>query len=219
MADAPTSLARVIEHTLLRPDATRAEIVRLCEEARQHAFVGVCVNGAYVRFAADLLKGADTRLVAVVGFPLGAMATAAKAFETREAVREGATEIDMVINLGALKGQDYTTVFDDIAQVVAAAGPAPVKVILETAQLTTEQKIIGCALTKAAGAAFVKTSTGFNGTGATAEDVALMRQVVGPTFGVKASGGIRTTADARKMIAAGATRLGTSASIAIVAGE
>jgi deoxyribose-phosphate aldolase len=214
-----SDLARFIEHTLLKADATRAEITQLCEEARQHGFAGVCVNGANVPLAAALLAGTKTQLVAVVGFPLGAGSTASKAFETRDAVREGATEIDMVINLGALKSREFQTVQDDIAHVVAAASPAPVKVIIETSRLTEEEKVTACRLAVNAGAAYVKTSTGFNGGGATAEDVALMRATVGPTVGVKASGGVRTAADARRMIAAGATRLGTSASVSIVTSE
>jgi deoxyribose-phosphate aldolase len=174
------------------------------------------VNSTYVGIAAELLKGSKTKAIAVVGFPLGAAATATKAFEAREAVRAGAQEIDMVINIGALKSKDYSLVLEDIKKVVEASSPYPLKVILETSSLNEDEKIIGCALSKAAGAAFVKTSTGFGSGGATAEDIELMRRVVGPEMGVKASGGIRTYEDASKMIAAGATRIGASASIAIV---
>ncbi len=210
------SLASKIDHTLLKPDATKEEIQRVCEEARKYQFATVCVNSAHIGLVADLLKGSPVKPIAVVGFPLGAAATATKAFEAREAVRAGAREIDMVINIGALKGREYGTVLEDILQVVTASNPYPVKVILETSNLNDDEKIIACALAKAAGAAFVKTSTGFGSGGATAEDIALMRRVVGPEMGVKASGGIRTYEDAAKMLAAGATRLGASASVAIV---
>lgn len=211
-----TELAAKIDHTLLKPDATPEELKRICDEARQHHFATVCVNSSNVGLAAQYLKGSDVKPIAVVGFPLGASASATKAFEAREAVRVGAQEIDMVINIGALKGKDYALVLEDIRQVVEASKPYGVKVILETANLTEDEKIIGCALSKAAGAAFVKTSTGFGSGGATAEDIALMRRVVGPEMGVKASGGIRTYDDASKMIAAGASRIGASASVAIV---
>lgn len=211
-------LARCIDHTLLRADATREDIERVCDEAREHGFATVCVNGSHVALAARLLSGTPTRAIAVVGFPLGAMTTAAKAFEAREAVGNGAAEIDMVIHIGALKSRDYRTVLEDIEEVVRAARPAPVKVILETSQLTTDEKIAGCVLSKAAGAAFVKTSTGFGGGGATVEDVELMRRIVGAEMGVKASGGVRSLEDARKLLAAGANRLGASASVAIVTG-
>ncbi len=209
-------LAAKIDHTLLKPDATREEIQRVCEEARKHNFATVCVNSTYIGLVAEMLKGAQTKPIAVVGFPLGAAATATKAFEAREAVRQGAQEIDMVINIGALKGRDYALVLDDIKKVVEASHPYGVKVILETSSLNDDEKIIGCALSKAAGAAFVKTSTGFASGGATADDISLMRRVVGPEMGVKASGGIRTYEDATKMIAAGANRIGASASVAIV---
>jgi deoxyribose-phosphate aldolase len=211
-------IAPFIDHTLLKADATRDEVVKLCEEAKKYGFATVCVNSANVGTAARVLSGSKTVPIAVVGFPLGAALPSAKAFETREAIRCGAKEIDMVINLGALKGHDYSLVLKDIATVVEAARPIPVKVILETSQLNDEQKVVGCVLSKAAGAAFVKTSTGFAGGGATAEDVALMRRVVGNDVGVKASGGVRSTEDAMKMIAAGANRIGASASVAIVTG-
>lgn len=211
-------IARMIDHTLLKPDATRAELVKLCEEARTHRFASVCINTTWVTLAVELLKGSGVMTICVVGFPLGAATSRAKAAETREAIQNGAAEIDMVVNLGLLKGGDHDAVYDDIRAVVEAAQGRPVKVILETHLLTREQKIAACALSKAAGAAFVKTSTGFSGGGATAEDIALMRSVVGPDMGVKASGGVRTADDARKMVAAGANRLGASASVAIVTG-
>jgi deoxyribose-phosphate aldolase len=211
-------LAGMIDHTLLKPDATRAELEQVCAEARQWHFATVCVNAANIPLVARLLDGSGVKPIAVVGFPLGAMTATAKAFEAREAVRNGAREIDMVVNIGALKGKDYATVLDDICRVVAASRPWPVKVILETAGLSNDEKIIGCALSKAAGAAFVKTATGFGPGGATVEDIELMRRVVGADIGVKASGGVRNTDDAKKMIAAGADRIGASASIAIVTG-
>jgi deoxyribose-phosphate aldolase len=214
----PVDLAKLIDHTLLKPEATRDEVVKLCEEARQHRFASVCVNTTWVPLCKALLAGTDVMVCAVVGFPLGAMAPQAKAYEAREAMRQGAREIDMVINIGALRSRDYETVFEDICRVVKAAAPARVKVILETSALDTEQKIIGCTLSKLAGAAFVKTSTGFGKGGATVEDVALMRRVVGPDIGVKASGGVRTADDVLKMAQAGASRIGASASVAIVTG-
>src|SRR5215510_1509188 len=214
----PADLGRLIDHTLLKPEATRDEVVKLCEEAKQHHFASVCVNTTWVPLCKAMLAGSDVMVCAVVGFPLGAMSPQAKAYEAREAMRQGAREIDMVINIGALKSGDYETVFEDICRVVKSAAPAQVKVILETSALDTEQKIIGCTLSKLAGAAFVKTSTGFGKGGATVEDVALMRRIVGPGLGVKASGGVRTLADAQNMVAAGANRIGASASVAIVTG-
>jgi deoxyribose-phosphate aldolase len=212
-------LARMIDHTLLRADATRDEIVALCGDARKHRFASVCVNTTWVPLCRTLLGGSgapDVKVCSVVGFPLGAMAPTAKAYEARDAVRQGAQEIDMVINLGALKSRDYETVFEDICRVVKAAAPALVKVILETGQLTDDEKIIACTLSKLAGAHFVKTSTGFGKGGATVEDVALMRRIVGSDMGVKASGGVRTQEDALRMRQAGASRIGASASVAIV---
>lgn len=211
-------LAAMIDHTLLKPEATRDEFVTLAEEARRHRFATVCVNSSSVRLMRQLLDGSGVPVCAVVGFPLGAMSPRAKAFETREAIRCGAREIDMVLNIGALKSGDYALVQADIAAVVQAAKPVAVKVILETSKLTTEEKVIACALSKAAGAAFVKTSTGFGGGGATADDIALMRRIVGGEMGVKASGGVRSAEDAQKMIAAGANRIGASASVTIVTG-
>ena len=212
------AIAAAIDHTLLTPTATRADIVRVCEEARSHHFASVCVNSTWIPLVASLLAGSRSMAICVVGFPLGAASTAAKVQETLQAISDGAQEIDMVINIGWLKGGDHDAVYDDIASVVAAAQGRPVKVILETSMLDRDQKIAGSALSKAAGAAFVKTSTGFGGGGATAEDIALMRSVVGPTLGVKASGGVRTADDARRFLAAGANRLGASASVAIVTG-
>ena len=215
----PSQLAGYIDHTLLKLDATRDDLRKLADEAKKYSFATCCVNPANVRFMASLLRGSSVRVCAVVGFPLGASTGTSKAFETREAVRAGAGEIDMVINVGAMKSRDYTTVLDDICKVVEAAAGAPVKVILETASLTNEEKVVACALSKIAGAAFVKTSTGFGAGGATADDVSLMKAVVGEELEVKASGGVRTTEDAQKMLAAGATRIGASASIAIVTGK
>lgn len=211
-------LAPYIDHTLLKPDATREDLRRLCEEARAYGFASVCVNSANVRFCRSLLEGSPVMVVAVIGFPLGASSPEAKAFEAREAVRNGAQELDMVINIGALKSKDYALVLEDIRRVVSAAAPHKVKVIIETGMLTHTEKVVACALAKVGGAAFVKTSTGFGPGGATAEDVALMREVVGEGVEVKASGGIRTSEDADKMIRAGATRIGASASVAIVTG-
>jgi deoxyribose-phosphate aldolase len=215
----PADLARMIDHTLLKPEATRDEVVKLCAEAKQHRFASVCVNTTWVPLCKALLGGSDVMVCAVVGFPLGAMVPTAKAYEAREAVRQGAKEIDMVLNIGALKSRDYETVFEDICRVVKASAPAGVKVILETSALDNEQKIIACALSKLAGAAFVKTSTGFGKGGATVEDVELMRRIVGGEIGVKASGGVRTAEDALRMAQAGANRLGASASVAIVTGN
>lgn len=219
MGQVPSDVARTIDHTLLKPEATADDVRKICDEARQYSFASVCVNAAFVPLARSLLAGTTVKTVAVVGFPLGATLPAAKAYEACEAVRSGADEIDMVINIGALKGGDYQLVVDDIRAVVEASRPAPVKVIIETSKLEDEEKVAACTLSKVAGAAFVKTSTGFGGGGATAADVALMRRVVGAALGVKASGGVRTREDADAMIAAGATRIGASASVAIVTGK
>jgi deoxyribose-phosphate aldolase len=212
------AIARMIDHTLLKPEASDQELRSVCAEARQYNFATVCVNSCNVKLVAAELAGSRTLPIAVVGFPLGAQTPEAKAYETRQAVRDGAREIDMVVNLGAVKSRHYDLVFEDIVAVVAAAQPYPVKVILETAQLNDEEKVAVCALTKAARAAFVKTSTGFSSGGATLADIALMRRAVGPDMGVKASGGVRSRADADAMIAAGATRLGCSSSVAVVTG-
>ncbi len=217
---APDSdLAQLIDHTLLKPDATRDQLKTLCDEARRHHFKTVCVNASNIRYCAAQLEGSGVMPIAVVGFPLGAGTANSKAFEAREAVRNGAQEIDTVINIGAMKSKNYAVVLDDIAAVVAASAPRPVKVILETASLDHDEKVIACSLAKIAGAAFVKTSTGFGAGGATAEDVALMRNIVGPEMGVKASGGVRSADDVRRMVSAGATRVGASASVEIVSGK
>ena len=214
------SLAHMIDHTVLKPDATQDQIAQLCYEARKHNFASVCINPTNVKLCAQLLKGSGVPVCTVVGFPLGATSTEVKVFETQQAVRDGATEVDMVINVGALKSRDYELVERDIASIARAchAGNAILKVIIEAALLTDEEKVVACQLSKVAGADFVKTSTGFGPGGATMEDVALMRRVVGPTMGVKAAGGIRTFEDAQQMIAAGASRIGASASVKIVQG-
>ena len=211
-------LAKMIDHTMLKPEATRDEVVKLCDEARKHHFASVCVNTTWVPLCKSLLHGSGVMVCAVVGFPLGAMAPTAKAYEAREAMRQGAQEIDMVINIGALKSRDFETVFEDICRVVKAAAPSAVKVILETSALNNDEKIIGCTLSKLAGAAYVKTSTGFGKGGATVEDIELMRRIVGNEIGVKASGGVRTVEDAVRMQHAGANRIGASASVGIVTG-
>jgi deoxyribose-phosphate aldolase len=212
-------LNRYIDHTLLKPDATAAMIDRLCAEAKQHQFAAVCVNPTWVRRAAQLLAGTGVKVCTVIGFPLGATTPAAKAAETRDAVAGGAAEVDMVLNIGALKSGELELVRQDIAAVVEAAGGALVKVILETGLLSEAEKVTACKLSVAAGAHFVKTSTGFGPGGATLEDVALLRQTVGPAIGVKASGGVRDRATAVAMIEAGATRIGSSAGVALVTGE
>jgi deoxyribose-phosphate aldolase len=218
--DPGREVAALIDHTLLKPDATQDQIAQLCFEAKKYGFAAVCVNPTNVKLCSQLLKGSRVHVCTVVGFPLGATPPEVKAYEAQQAIDDGATEVDMVINIGALKSRESALVARDIAGVVEAAGPdALVKVILEMALLTTEEKIAGCSLARAAGAEFVKTSTGFASGGATVEDVRLMRQVVGPGMGVKAAGGIRTREEAQAMIAAGATRLGTSASVKIVRGE
>jgi deoxyribose-phosphate aldolase len=212
------NMASYIDHTLLKPDATAEAIDALCREAVQHGFASVCVNPVYVARAVKNMSDSGIPVAAVVGFPLGANSPEIKAAETRDVVAQGAREIDMVINISALKNGDYQRVFRDIEAVVRAAQDCPVKVILETVLLTEDQKIAACVLAKAAGAAFVKTSTGFGPAGATVEDIILMRRIVGPDMGIKASGGIRDAATARAMVDAGATRLGASASVAIVKG-
>jgi len=209
-------VARYIDHTLLKPDSTRAQVERLCREAVEYHFASVCVNPTWVTFCSDLLRGTDALVCTVVGFPLGATTTETKAFEARQAVENGACEIDMVINIGRLKSGEFDFVSQDIHSVVGASKPARVKVILENCYLTDEEKIKASLLAQEAGAHFVKTSTGFGPSGAKIEDVALMRRVVGAHMGVKAAGGIREYQTASKMIEAGATRLGASASIAIV---
>mgnify|MGYP001597689550 CR=1 FL=1 len=217
---ASDGLATLIDHTMLKPDATREEIEQLCREALQFCFASVCVNPNWVPLCASVLRGSGVKVCTVIGFPFGAHLPDVKAYEARRAVEQGADEVDMVINIGALKSKDYALVEQDIRGVVQAVGKdTVVKVILETALLSRDEKIMGSSLAKAAGADFVKTSTGFAGGGATVEDVRLMRETVGPEIGVKASGGIRTPEDAKKMVEAGATRIGASASVKIVRGE
>ena len=212
------ALARYIDHTLLKPEATETQIVQLCEEAEYQRFMAVCVNPVWVKRCVSLLGRTDTCVATVIGFPLGATLTEVKAFEAQQLVEAGAREIDMVINIGALKGKDYALVTRDIAMTVRAAhaSGALTKVIIEAALLDDEEKKMACQLACEAGAEFVKTSTGFSIGGATAHDVALMRQVVGAGVGVKAAGGIKTLADALTMIAAGANRIGASASVKIM---
>lgn len=206
---------KLFDHTILKADATREMVERVCREAREHRFMSVCVNSYYTGFVADELQGSDVRVCTVVGFPLGQMSTKAKAAETRIAVEDGADEIDMVINVGALKGGDDAVVFEDIKAVREACEGKVLKVIIETCLLNEEEKVRACRLAMEAKADFVKTSTGFSTGGATKEDVALMRKTVGDTMGVKASGGIRDKEKAVEMLEAGADRLGTSATIAI----
>ena len=213
-------IARMIDHTLLKPDSTKEQILQLCEEAKEYEFATVCVNPSWVRTAAKELKGTSVGVTTVIGFPLGATSTFTKVAETRDAIASGATEVDMVINIGALKSKEEVTVYQDIKQVVrAASGQAVVKVIIETGFLTDEEKERACLLAKEAGADFVKTSTGFGPGQATVEDIRLMRETVGPNIGVKASGGVRDAESAKAMIEAGANRIGASAGIAIVSGE
>ena len=212
-------LAKYIDHTLLKPESTREDIRRICEEAKHYGTASVCVNPFWIGFVAEQLKGSDVKPCCVIGFPLGATLPEVKAYETAAAIRDGAKEVDMVINVGALRGAEFETVYEDIKAVVdAAAGKALVKVIIETCLLTDEQKVIACKLAKQAGADFVKTSTGFSTGGATVEDIRLMRETVGPEMGVKASGGVRSKVDAEAMIAAGATRIGASSSKKIIEG-
>ena len=212
-------LNKLIDHTLLKADALPSEVVTLCQEAKQYKFKSVCINTGFVPLAAKELKGSDVLVCTVVGFPLGAMSTLAKGFETKQAISDGAGEIDMVINISRLKAKDYSYVLNDIKEVVKNAAGKTVKVILETSLLTQEEKIKGCELTLQAKAHFVKTSTGFSTGGATVEDIALMRKIVGPTFGVKASGGVRSLEDMEKMVKAGATRIGTSSGVKIMMGQ
>ena len=214
----PAALAQYIDHTLLAADATREQIATLCSEAKEHGFYSVCVNSGQVPYAASLLKGERVLVCAVVGFPLGAGLSDTKAFEARQAIAAGAGEIDMVLNIGALKDGLLDVVRDDIAAVKAACGAVPLKVIFETCLLDDAQKTQACEISRELDVAFVKTSTGFSRSGATVEDVTLMRKVVGAGVGVKASGGVRDYATAVAMIEAGATRLGTSSGIAIVSG-
>ncbi|MBN2323110.1 MAG: deoxyribose-phosphate aldolase [Spirochaetes bacterium] len=216
----PAEVARYIDHTQLKPEATKEQIETLCAEAKEYKFYAVCVNTTWVVYCAKLLRGSGVKIACVIGFPLGAMDSRAKAFEARRAIEEGADEIDMVINVGALKSRDLLRVEEDIRTVSRACRSTTVlKVIIETCLLNDEEKVLACQIAKKAGAGYVKTSTGFSKAGATAADVALMRRTVGPDMGVKASGGVRSYEDALLMIRSGATRLGTSASVKIVTGE
>ena len=214
-------LARMIDHTLLKPDATEKDIEQLCSEAKQYGFASVCVNPSYVKLCSQLLRNSGVNVCAVVGFPLGATSTTTKAFEATQAIKEGAREVDMVINIGMLKSGEFGFVEEDIRAVVNAAHHfgALTKAILEMCLLTEEEKVKACVLAKNAGADFVKTSTGFSKGGATPEDVALMRKTVGQKLGVKASGGVRSYEQAKALIASGANRIGASASIRIVTRE
>lgn len=209
-------LASYIDHTILKPEAQQAEVEKLCDEAARHHFASVCVNPYWVPLVVDKLKGSGVLTCCVIGFPLGATATECKVGEAETCIRNGAEEVDMVINIGALKDRDLDTVRNDIAAVKRACGDKVLKVIIETCLLTDAEKEIACRLSCEAGADFVKTSTGFSKSGAVASDVALMRRIVGPEMGVKASGGVRTQSDALAMIEAGASRIGASASIAII---
>lgn len=214
----PTEMAARIDHTLLRPDATLDQFHQLCAEASAYGFASVCIHPSRIALCVELLSGAISKVCTVVGFPQGATLSAVKAFEVEQAMRLGAAEVDMVMNVGRLKERDFDFVYADIASVVEVvhAGGGLLKVIIETALLSRDEKVIACALCKEAGADFVKTSTGFNGGGATVDDIALMRQVVGAEMGVKASGGVRTAADALAMLGAGASRIGASSGVRIV---
>jgi deoxyribose-phosphate aldolase len=213
------AVASMVDHTMLKPNATQDEIAKLCEEARKYSFASVCINPSYVSLASKLLKGSPVKVCTVIGFPLGSTTPTVKAIEARDAMANGADEIDMVINVGALKSGNDAAVKDDIRAVREATRGKVLKVILETSLLTKDEKIRACRMAKEVGADFVKTSTGFGGGGATEEDIKLMRETVGPLMGVKASGGIRDCATAQAMVKAGATRLGTSASVAIVTAD
>ncbi|MFA7019223.1 MAG: deoxyribose-phosphate aldolase [Sphaerochaetaceae bacterium] len=216
----PKDLAKYIDHTMLKADAVKAAFDKLCDEAIEYAFKSVCVNSSWVAYVANRLQGTGVNVCSVVGFPLGAMSSKSKAFEAKDAIAQGASEIDMVLAIGRLKMGDVQYVEDDIRAVRQAAKKGVIlKVIIETAMLTKDEKITACRLAKAAGADFVKTCTGFGGGAATAEDIALMKEIVGPSMGVKASGGVRNYDKAIELIAAGATRLGAQSSIAIVTGK
>ncbi len=211
-----SGIAAMIDHTLLKPTATVEQVSKLCSEAKEYHFASVCVNPCYVKLASGLLKGSDVKVCTVIGFPLGAAASEVKAYEAERAVMDGAQEVDMVINIGALKGGSINLVEKDISEVVRASHGAVVKVIIETCFLTDEEKEAACRLAQKAGAHFVKTSTGFGTAGATVEDVALMRKTVGESMGVKASGGIRSLADVLALVEAGASRIGASSGVAIM---
>lgn len=212
------NFAKMIDHTLLKPDATREQIEKLCSEAREYNFASVCINPTWVKFAHELLQRTEVKVCTVIGFPLGATTSDTKAFETKNAITNGADEIDMVINIGALKNKEYDLVLEDIQKVVEATEGKTVKVIIETCLLTDEEKVKACQLSVQAGAHFVKTSTGFSTGGATVEDVRLMKETVGEAAQVKASGGVRSLEDMKKMIEAGATRIGASSGVQIMQG-
>ena len=213
------NLAKLIDHTILKPVASKEDVAKICQEAREYGFCSVCVNPYWVSYAKELLQGTDVKVCTVIGFPLGANTSAVKAYETQDAIKNGAEEIDMVINLGALKSKDYDTVLNDIKAVRAACEGVILKVIIETSQLTEEEKVKACELSAQAKADFVKTSTGFTGGGATAEDVALMKKSIPVEMQVKASGGVRTREDFDAMVAAGATRIGASSGVKIIEGK
>lgn len=212
-------IAKYIDHTALKPETTKDQINKLLEEAKEYDFMSVCVNPTWVKYAAEELNGTDVKVCTVIGFPLGANTPEVKVFETKSAIENGAQEVDMVINIGEMKSQNYDAVRDDIKAVVDAANGTLVKVIIETSLLTDDEKVKACELAKEAGADYVKTSTGFSTGGATVEDIKLMRETVGPEMGVKASGGVHNYEEAMAMIDAGATRIGASSGIAIVQGE
>ena len=214
------NIASIIDHTILKADATKEAVEKICKEAIEYKFASVCINPANVALCAELLKDSRIKVCTVIGFPLGANTSEVKAFETKDAIEKGANEVDMVINIGKLKDKDYDYVKKDIEAVVEAAkGKALTKVIIETCLLTDEEKVKACELAKEAGADFVKTSTGFSTGGSTPEDIKLMRETVGPVMGVKASGGVRSLKDAKAVIENGATRIGASASVAICNGQ
>lgn len=213
------NLAKLIDHTILKPVASKEDVAKICQEARKYGFCSVCVNPYWVSYAKELLQGTDVKVCTVIGFPLGANTSAVKAYETQDALKNGAEEIDMVINLGALKSKDYDTVLNDIKAVRAACEGFILKVIIETSQLTEEEKVKACELSAEAKADFVKTSTGFTGGGATAPDVALMKKSIPAEMQVKASGGVRSREDFDAMVAAGATRIGASCGVKIVEGK
>ena len=212
-------MSKYIDHTLLKANATKEQILKLCEEAKEYDFASVCVNAGWVKTCKEALAGTDVKVCTVVGFPLGATTSGTKAYETKEAIANGADEIDMVMNIGAMKSQDYQLVEDDIRAVVEAANGKVVKVIIETCLLTDEEKVKACQLSMNAKAAFVKTSTGFSTAGATVADVKLMKDTVQDVCEVKAAGGVRTTEDFENMVAAGATRIGTSGGCQLLAGK
>jgi len=212
----PSDLVQYIEHTILKPEATPEQVIKLCDEAKQYKFKAVCINPVYTFEAKKQLKGTDVLIVTVIGFPLGSNLTKTKEEEAKDVIKAGANEVDMVMAVGLLKGKQYKLVYDDIRAVVKAAGSAPVKVIIENCLLEDSEKIVACLLAMRAGASYVKTSTGFSKSGATVEDIALMRATVGDALGVKAAGGIRDYQTAKAMIEAGANRIGCSASVEII---